>query len=143
MQDCVGAHGGWGNQMRPLRKDGLAALEEHEQVGRPVEVDVYDGPCMFARGGVEFLDEIDTVVEVAIGLAAYERTMFVVLLNIRSAIEVGIDGHLRELALTIVHAPDVGPSVVVLIFGADVTAGWPQRHGRGRRARQGAQADHQ
>jgi len=105
--------------MRPLRKDGLAALEEHEQVGRPVEVDVYDGACMFTRRRIEFLDEIDAVIEVAVRLAAYECTTFVVLVNIRSAIEVAIDGHLSELALTIVHAPDVRPSVAVLIRGAD------------------------
>ena len=96
MQGCVGARSGWGNQMRPLRKDRLAALKEHEQVGRAVEVDVYDGTCMFARRGVEFLDEIDTVVEVAIRLAADECATFVVLVNIRSAVEVRIDGHFGD-----------------------------------------------
>src|SRR4029077_20345861 len=104
-------------------KDGLAALEEHEQVGRPVEVDVDDGPLMFARRRIEFLDEIDAVIEVAVRFAAYECTTFVVLLNIRSAIEVGIDGHLGELSLTVVLAPDIGPPVAVQIFGADLSAG--------------------
>ena len=108
--------------MRPLRKDRLAALEEHEHVGRPVEVDVDEGAFMFTRRRIEFLDEIDAVIEVAVGFAAYECTTFVVLVNIRSAIEVGIDSHSGELALRIVDAPDVGPSIVVLIFRADVTA---------------------
>ena len=111
--------------MCPLRKDGLAALEEHEQVGRPVEVDVYDGPCMFARRGVEFLDEIDSIVEVAVRLAAYECTTFVVLVNIRSAIEVGIDDHFGDLALTIVHAPDIRLAVAVPILGAGRAGAWP------------------
>jgi hypothetical protein len=123
MQGRSGAYIARGPPMRPLRKDGLAALKEHEQVGRPVEVDVFDSTYGFARSGVEFLDQIDTIVEIAVGLAPHQGTTFVVLLHIRSAIEVGIDSHPGELALTIVDAPDVGPSIVVLIVSVDVTAG--------------------
>ena len=85
-----------------LQVDRLAALKEHEQVGHAVEVDVRHGTHRLARGGVEFLDQIDSIVEIPVGLAPDEGTAFVVLMNIRSAVEVGIDSHAGELALTIV-----------------------------------------
>jgi len=111
--------------MYPFRKDRLTALKEDEQVGRAVVINVLDRTHAFVRRGVEFLDKIDLVVEVAIRLSVYEYTTFVVLVNIRSVIEVGIDGDLAELALTIVHAPDVGPAVAVPILGADGAGSWP------------------
>jgi hypothetical protein len=69
--------------MGPLREDRLVFLKEDQQIGRAVEVDVDDGAHMFARRSVEFLDQIDSIVEVAVRLAAYEATTFVVLVNIR------------------------------------------------------------
>lgn len=111
--------------MNPFRKDCPTALKEDEQVGPAVVVNVLDGTHAFVRRRVEFLDKIDLVVEVAIRLSAYEYTAFVVLVNIRSAIEVGIDGHFGELALMIVHAPDVGPAVAVPILGAGGAGRWP------------------
>src|SRR5712692_4912819 len=102
--------------MRPFQEDRLASLKEHKQVGRAVEVDVYDGTRVFARRGIEFLDEVDAVVEVAIQLASYEGATFVVLVNIRSAVEVRIDRHFGEPAEAIVDVPDVGPSVAVPIL---------------------------
>ena len=94
MQCRIGALRNWGVQMHPFRKNGLAASKEDEQIGRAVEVDVYEGPCMFARRGIELLDEIDPVVEVAIGLAPYEGAMFEILVDIGPAVEVGIDDDL-------------------------------------------------
>ena len=111
--------------MYPFRKDCLTALKEDEQVGRSVVVNVLDGTHASVRRGVEFLDKIDLVVEVAIRLSAYEYTTFVVLVNICSAIEVGIDGDIGELALTIVHAPDVGPAVAIPILSAGRAGTWP------------------
>jgi hypothetical protein len=78
--------------MCPLRKNRLAALKEDEQVGRAVVVNILNSALLLVRRVVELLHEIDAVVEVAIGLAAYEDTVFVVLVDIRSAIEVSIDG---------------------------------------------------
>jgi hypothetical protein len=135
----VAAQNGGCNRMRPLAKDGLTTLKEDQQVGGSIVVDVLDGTHPFARRGIEFLDEIDTVVEVAVRLATHEGATFVILVNIGSAVEIGIEGHLGELAVTIVGAPDVGPSVAVMILRADV-AGWPQRRGRGRNTCEGAQA---
>jgi len=143
MDRSAAAYIGRGDQMRPLRKDRPAILKEYEEVGGPVEVDVHDRAHRIARGLVEFLDQIDALVEVAVGLAAYEGTAVVVLLNIRSTIEVRIDVDLREPPLTIVQAPDIGTSVVVLIVGADVTAGWPHSHGCSRGARDDAQGSYQ
>src|SRR5580704_11989329 len=124
----VAAQNGRRDRMRPLAKDGLTALKEDQEVGGAIVVDVLNGTHPFARGGIEFLDQIDLVVEVAVRLATHEKATFVVLVNIRSAVEIGIDGYLRELAVTIVGAPDVGASVAVMILRADV-AGGPQRHG--------------
>ena len=87
----VGAQRDWGVQMHPFRKNGLAASKEDEQIGRSVEVDVYEGPCMFARRGIELLDEIDPVVEVAIRLAPHEGATFEILVDVGSAVEVAID----------------------------------------------------
>ena len=112
--------------MRPLRKDRLTLLEEHEQVGRAVEVDIHDGTRMLARRRVEFLDEIDTVVKVAIRLASYDLATFVVLVHIRSAVEVRIESHFGELAQMIVDVPHIGPSVAVPILCANVAGGMPQ-----------------
>ena len=94
MQGRVGVQRGWGVRFRPFRKNGLAASKEYEQVGRAVEVDVYEGPCMFARRRVELLDEIDPVVEVAIPLAPHEGATFEILVDIGSAVEVGVDSDL-------------------------------------------------
>jgi hypothetical protein len=107
-----------GSPLRPRRKDRVAPLKEDEQVGGAVIVKVLDNSRLLVRRIVELLDEIDTVVKVAIRFSAYEYTAFVVLANVRSAIEVGIDGHFGELAVTIVQAPDVGPAVAVPILSA-------------------------
>jgi len=114
-----------GGQMRPLRKNRPAALKEDKQVGDAVEVDVYDGALFFVRRGVEFLDQIDTVVEVAIRLAADEGVTIVVLVNIRAAVEVRVDRPFGQLALPILLAPDVDSPVPVLPPGADAARGWP------------------
>jgi hypothetical protein len=111
--------------MCPFRKDCLTALEEDEQVGRAVVVNVLDRTHTLVRRGVEFLDKVDLVVEVAIRLSAYEYITFVVLVNIRSAIEVGIEGHFAKLALRIVRAPDVGPAVAVPILDTGGAGTWP------------------
>jgi hypothetical protein len=66
-------------------------LKENEYVGRAVVVNILDSALLLVRGVVELLYEIDAIVEVAIGLPAYEDTVSVVLVNIRSAIEIGID----------------------------------------------------
>jgi hypothetical protein len=105
--------------MCPRRKDCLAALKEDEQVGGAVVINVLDNSRLLVRRRVELLDEIDTVVKVAIRLSAYEYPALVVLANVRSAIEVGIDGHFGELAVTIVQAPDVGPTVAVPILSPE------------------------
>jgi len=105
--------------MRPLLIDRSAALEQDEQVGRAVEVDVLDGTHVLVRRGLELLDEIDTVVEVAIRLAPYEFATFVILEHVGAAVEVGVDGDLNELALAIVRTPDIRASIAVQILGAN------------------------
>ena len=82
------------DRMRPLAKDGLTALKQDQQVGGTVVVDVLDGTQRLTRGRVEFLDQVDPIVEVAIRLATHEGAAHVILVNIRSAVEIGIDGHL-------------------------------------------------
>jgi len=94
-------------------------LKEHKQVGCAVVVDVLDHSHLLVRRVVELLDEIYTVVEVAIRLSSCEGTIFVVLVNIRSAVEVGIDRHFGEPTLTIVRAPEVGPAVSIPILGTE------------------------
>ena len=49
--------------MRPLRKDLPAAAKEDEQIGPAVEIDIQNGPHLFVRRGIEFLDEIDAVID--------------------------------------------------------------------------------
>jgi hypothetical protein len=130
----------WG---RPFRNDRLASLKEHKQVGCPVEINVYDGSFVFVRNGIEGLDQIDSVVEVAIRLAAHERSAVVVFVDIGAAIEVRVDRDVCKPALAIVPEPRVGPTIAVAILGTNLTAEGPQRHGRGCGARHGAQATQQ
>ena len=87
----------------------MAAVKEGEHIGRAVVVNVLDGSFLLVRDGVEALDEIDTVVEIAIGLSNGECAAGIVLMHVRSAIEVGIDGDFGEASLTIVCAPHIWP----------------------------------
>jgi hypothetical protein len=109
--------------MAPLRKDRQALAKEDKQIGGAVEVDVDNGTNRFVRRGIKVLDEIDSVIEVAVRLAAHERALFVILLDIGSAVEVRVDRDVGELPLAIVGMPDIGPAVAVLILAADVTRG--------------------
>ena len=96
-------------------------MKEYQQVGRTVGVDVDHGSYMFVRCGIEFLDKIDAIVEIAVRVAAHERAVFVVLVHIRPAVEIGVNRDVGELALAIVGTPDVWASVAVLIRAADVS----------------------
>jgi len=107
--------------MRPFRKDRAAVLKEHQQVGTAVGIDVYDGSYIFVGSGIEFLDQIDAVVEIAVRVAAHECAVLVMLVHIGPAVEIRINRDVGELALAIVGAPDIGAPVPVLIRAADVS----------------------
>ena len=79
---------------------------------------------------IKLLDEIDLVIEIAIRLATYEDAPFVVLLNIRSPIEIGIYGDQGQLAIMVVQTPDIGRFVAIPIIDANVLGVWPERSDR-------------
>ena len=106
-----------------LGKDRATRLEEHQEIGRAVLIDVDEGAGMLARQRIEVFDEVDPIVEVARRLAARERAVRVVLVDVGLAVEVGVDGSLDELAVDVVHPPDVGPAVAVAVLGADRAGG--------------------
>jgi len=129
--------------MCPLRHDRLSALEEHEQIGRPVKIDIDDRPPRLLGPRIELLNEIDAIVEVAVGFASDERTSLVVFLDVRAAVEIGIERDTRESAVPVVDAPDVGPPVAVVIFRAQVRVGLSRQRGHTERGRKGAHARQQ
>src|SRR5438128_10886125 len=93
-------------RLRSLRENRAAVLEEDQQVGGAVVIHVDYGTHLLARRRIELLYNIDAVVEVAIHLAAHEGAALVIFVNIRSAVEVRVDGDLGQLVLTIVRPPD-------------------------------------
>src|SRR5215831_12525317 len=113
--------------MRPLRVHRLAVLEEQQQVGNAVRVDVGNRSNDLPRRRIEFLDEIDLVVEVAVELASNQRAVVVELIDIGSAVEVRIEGDADQLSVCVVRTPDVRPSVVIAILSECPSARQPDR----------------
>src|ERR1700726_2687458 len=95
------------------------------------------------RRAVERLDEVDPAIEVAVRFPAHERALVVVLAYIRSTVEVGVDSDLGELALPVVGAPEIGPSVTVEILGTDEAATRPRGDRSGRGTHRPAQEHHE
>ncbi len=84
---------------------------------------------------VELVFEVDASVEVAIRVPPDEHAVPVQLLDIRSPVEVDVERDPRDMAVTIVGAPDIGPPVAVPVLGAHVAAGAPWPHWRSEQPR--------
>src|SRR5262245_2237430 len=104
--------------VRPLRIDRPAGLRQKEKIRPAIGIDIGNRSHNLARGWIELLDQIDLIVEIAIQLAADERAALVKLADIRSSIEVRIDGDARDLSIAIIQAPEIGTAVAVPIFSA-------------------------
>ena len=100
-------------------------MKEHEQVGDAICVDVgertNDLPCR----RVKILNEIDLVVEVAIGLATNENAVLVELFDVRSAVEVRVDSNAGDAAVSAICAPHIRPSITIEIFSSSRTTRKP------------------
>jgi hypothetical protein len=94
----------------------MRSLKKQQLVRRAVVVEVNHRPDVLPGDGVEVLDEIDLIVEVAIGFATDKNAAFVVLANVRHSIEVAVPYNFREAAVFVVYTPNVGLAVAVQVL---------------------------
>ena len=71
-----------GESVYPLRENGPAIVKEDEQVGDAVVIDIDGGSNVFVSGRVEFLNQIDLIIEIPIRFTPDERTVLVILLHV-------------------------------------------------------------
>ena len=95
-------------------------MKQDEQVGSAIVINVDDGSDVFVGRRVEFFDQIDAIVEIPVRFAADERPVLVILLDVGSAVEVGVDANFGGLSLIVVLAPDVRPAVAIAILRTDM-----------------------
>jgi len=100
-----------------LAEGRLTVGEEHEFIGLAIEIKIGDRTDLILRERVELLNEVDLIVEIAVGVAAKKDATVVDLLNVGSTVEVRVDGDGRELASPVEVPPDVGTAVGVSVFG--------------------------
>jgi hypothetical protein len=105
-----------------LRKNRPAFMKQNEQVGSAVIVAINDRPNVIVSCRVELFNEIDSIIEVSIGFTSDERAVDVVLLDVCATVEIRVDSYFRGLAVVVVLLPDVGSTVAIAVFGAEVSA---------------------
>ena len=110
---------------RPFGMDRQTLLEQDEEIGLAVEVDVDHTADRLAGIGIEVFREIDLPVEVTVRFTVAQRTVLILLLAIRLAIKVGVNRRMRQGAARIVNVPDVRSTIVIDVFRFD-----PARSGR-------------
>jgi hypothetical protein len=121
-----------------FREDRAAIVKEDEQISETVVVAVDDRPSPLVGGRVEFLDQIDLAIEIAIRFAAQEHAVrVVILLDVGAPVEIAVDRNLSETSLSVVSTPLVRPAVAIAILNTNVLPVSRDREdGRGRTDRQ-------
>jgi hypothetical protein len=103
-------------------EDRPPLLEQHQQIGGTVEVDVDDGPDVFVRRRIKLFDEIDLTIEIAVRFAAEQDAAIVVLGGVGAAVPIAIERNFDETPAIVIVAPDVGSTIAIAVPGADVVA---------------------
>jgi len=92
-------------------------LKEDQQIGNAVRVHIGQRANDLPGRRIEILNEIELIVEIAIGLTTNENAVFVEFFDVRSPVEVRVDGDAGDAPVTAIGAPHVRPSIAIQIFG--------------------------
>ena len=96
-----------------FRERGLAVAKQDQQIGGAVVVGIDEGANVLPGRRVEVFNQIDLIVEIPIRFPAYEDAAFVILLDVRAAVEIGVDVDFGRQSPRIIVAPDIRATVVL------------------------------